>query len=72
MAERLTSGKKTQLWVLEEGVLKTATKDFFVTLSSEESGASAILTQNPDKVWTVNTWGWLVLLFINNSLLFCR
>ena len=72
MAERLTSGKKTQLWVLEEGVLKTATKDFYVTLSSQDSGAAAILTQNPDKEWSVNAWGWLFFFFINNFLLFCR
>ena len=71
VAESL-SGKKTQLWVLEEGVLKTATKDFYVTVSSQDSGNAAILTQNPDELWSVTTWGWLVFCFTNKSLFICR
>ena len=37
VAENLAAAKKTQLWLLEEGVLKTATKDFYVTVSSQDS-----------------------------------
>ena len=72
VAENLAAVKKTQLWVLEEGVLKTATKDFYVTVSSHDSGAAAILTQNTDEVWSVTTWGRLVFFFSYKSLFICR
>ena len=68
VAESLAAGKKIQQWVLEEGILKTASKNFYVTLSSQDSGAAAILTQNSDEVWSVTTWGWLAFFFANNSL----
>ena len=72
VGESLNAGKKKQQWVLEEGLLKTASKNFYVTVSSQDSGAAAILTQNTDEVWSVTTWGRLVFFFSNNSLFICR
>ena len=57
------AGDSKQMWRMEEGVIKTVTKDFSVVVAGQDPGAEVILTKNPDNpddvAWIVEHWGGL-------------
>ena len=74
-ATSLLAEDDKQMWRMEEGVIKTVTKDFSVGVAGQDPGAEVILTKNPDNpddvAWIVEHWGGLYfydLDSVNSSL----
>ena len=59
--DTLISADTKQMWVMEEGVLKCATKDFTVAISSQDVWSDVTLSKsldNPDDgKWIIKSWG---------------
>lgn len=57
------------MWLMEEGLLKTVTGDFYVGIAGEDAGAEVTLTKildNPDSVaWSIRNWGGLYVFQFN-------
>ena len=68
-AVSLAANNTKQMWMMDEGVLKMVTKDFYVGIVSQEAGAEVELmksSENPDNaLWLVKNRGWLHFISYN-------
>ena len=75
-AVSLAAKDTKQMWMMDEGVLKMVTKDFYVGIVSQEAGAEVELmknSENPDDaVWLVINRGWLHFISYNFQCSFLR
>ena len=66
-AVSLAANNTKRMWMMDEGVLKMVTKDFYVGIVSQEAGAEVELmknSENPDDaVWLVINRGWLHFIY---------
>ena len=64
------------MWLMQEGLLKTVTGDYYVGVAGEDAGAEVTLTKildNPDSVaWVVRNGGGLYLIPYNMPVFLLR